>query len=117
MRILIDEQLPVKLKYRFTEIGYNVLTVKDLGWFGVKNGELLKLMVLHQLDVLITNDKSLHFQQKLSDFPLIVFNINTRTNEYEDVMEVFDEIIQKLDRFNELLKKSDSGPGIYMVRK
>lgn len=42
MKILIDEQLPTKLKYRFTEHYFDAFTVRDMGWLGKKNGELLQ---------------------------------------------------------------------------
>jgi hypothetical protein len=35
--------LPVKLKYRFIEKGFDTCTVKDMNWLGSKNGELLQL--------------------------------------------------------------------------
>ncbi len=44
MKILLDENLPRKLKADFG-INYNVKTVRDMGWLGKKNGELLNLMV------------------------------------------------------------------------
>ena len=37
MKILLDENLPTKLKYDFGE-SFVILTVKDLGWLGKKNG-------------------------------------------------------------------------------
>jgi hypothetical protein len=38
MKILIDEQLPVKLKYRF-QPELEVSTVRDEQWLGIKNGD------------------------------------------------------------------------------
>jgi len=49
MKVLIDEQLPTKLKYRFTEPDFEVFTVRDIGWLGKKNGELLQLMITTDL--------------------------------------------------------------------
>jgi predicted nuclease of predicted toxin-antitoxin system len=31
MKLLLDENLPVKLKYRFVENGINAFTIKDRG--------------------------------------------------------------------------------------
>ncbi len=39
MKILLDENMPTKVKYDFGE-DYLVSTVKDMGWLGKKNGEL-----------------------------------------------------------------------------
>jgi predicted nuclease of predicted toxin-antitoxin system len=47
MKLLLDENLPVKLKYRFKEFGWEAYTVRDMQWFGKENGELLQLMVLN----------------------------------------------------------------------
>ncbi len=96
MKILIDEQLPVKLKYSFSEKGYNVSTVRDMNWLGLKNGDLLKVMVADNFNVLITNDKNLHYQQKMETLKICILNINAKTNRYEDVFELIDKIKDKL---------------------
>ncbi len=44
MKILLDESLPRKLRNSF-EASHEVLTVRNQGWLGRKNGELLSLMV------------------------------------------------------------------------
>jgi len=43
MRLLLDENLPKRLKLDFQE--YEIHTVRDQGWNGVKNGELLRLLL------------------------------------------------------------------------
>lgn len=40
MKILLDENMPTKVKYDFGE-SHEVRTVRDMGWLGKKNGELL----------------------------------------------------------------------------
>ena len=85
MKILLDEQLPVKLKYRF-QPQQEVSTVKDEQWLGVKNGALIRLAIMAGFTVFITNDKSLHFQQKLPQFPILFININQPSNRYHDVL-------------------------------
>ena len=44
MKILLDESLPRKLRNDFGN-EHDVWTVRDKGWLGKKNGELLKLMI------------------------------------------------------------------------
>ena len=75
MKILIDESLPIELKDALA--GFDVSTVKEMGWQGLKNGELLK-RTNEFFDVLITADKNLRYQQNLSRFKLafIVFPSN-----------------------------------------
>jgi len=52
MKILLDESLPRKLRNDFPG-GHEVLTVRDMGWLGKKNGELLKLMTDNSLNYLL----------------------------------------------------------------
>ena len=40
MRLLLDENLPKRLKFDFPE--HEVFTVRDKQWSGIKNGELFK---------------------------------------------------------------------------
>lgn len=64
MKIIIDECVPHILKRRLLERGTK--TVQEMGWAGVKNGELLKL-VEAEFEVFITSDKNLRYQQNLQN--------------------------------------------------
>ena len=70
MKLLLDENLPKRLKLDFPEHG--VYTVRDKGWNGIKNGELLKLMIEDSFDALLTFDKNLQHQQNFSDRKSVV---------------------------------------------
>ena len=61
MKLLLDENLPKKLKLDFPE--HEIYTVNDKGWNGVQNGNLLKLLLAENFDGLITFDKNLQYQQ------------------------------------------------------
>lgn len=65
MRILLDECLPRKLKHSI--IGHDVTTVQEHGWSSKKNGELLRLMD-GAVDVFLTSDQNLRYQQNLAAF-------------------------------------------------
>jgi hypothetical protein len=52
MKILLDESLPRKLKNDFGE-EHEVWAVRDKNWLGVKNGQLLKLMVADGFEIFI----------------------------------------------------------------
>lgn len=54
--MLLDENLPIKLKNYFSDI-HIVTTVRDEKWSGIKNGTLLDLMQQHNFDALITKAK------------------------------------------------------------
>ena len=62
MNILLDECTPHAVKKRLPQL--SIRTVQEMGWSGVKNGELLK-PADQQFDVVITTDKNLRYQQNL----------------------------------------------------
>ncbi|TAK66286.1 MAG: hypothetical protein EPO24_01645 [Bacteroidetes bacterium] len=72
MKILLDENLPAKLKLDF-DAEVQVFTAKEKDWNGKKNGELLRLMTNEGFHVFITMDKNLEYQQNLSKFPVTIF--------------------------------------------
>lgn len=72
MKILLDENLPKKLKLEFSG-EHEIFTVREKGWNGRKNGELLGLMTLEGFDAFITIDKNLQYQQNISKFPITLF--------------------------------------------
>ena len=78
MKVLPEENMPTKVKYDFGE-GYNVSTVRDMGWLGKKNGELLRLATFNGFDIFITLDKNLKNQQNRNkvDLNLLCFWLKT----------------------------------------
>ena len=62
MRVLLDECLPRKLKRSI--VGHDIATVQERGWSSKKNGELLRLMD-GTVDVFLTSDQNLRYQQNL----------------------------------------------------
>ena len=56
MLLLPDENLPKRLKLDFPE--HEIFTVRDKGWNGIKNGELLRLLLENNFDALLTFDKN-----------------------------------------------------------
>lgn len=63
MKVIIDECLPRPLKSLLA--GHDYRTVKEMGWDGVKNGELL-LLADKSFEVFVTGDKNLRYQQNLA---------------------------------------------------
>jgi len=78
MKLLIDENLPKRLKQDFPD--HEIYTVRDMGWQSKKNGELLALMIANSFDVLITFDKNLRHQQNFARYPIAVLVLNTWDN-------------------------------------
>ncbi|CAN5459758.1 hypothetical protein BH23BAC3_BH23BAC3_30980 [soil metagenome] len=87
INILLDECLPVKLKYRFEDCSSNfqVSTVTGNGWTGVKNGELL-ILAQQQFDVFITIDKNISYQLDLSKYAIVVIALKAKSNRYKDLL-------------------------------
>lgn len=80
MRLLLDENLPKKLKLDFPK--HEIFTVRDKGWNGIKNGKLLELMVAEDFDALLTFDKNLQYQQNFQKYTITVFVLNASSNTY-----------------------------------
>lgn len=81
MRLLLDENMPKRLRRDFPE--HEVFTVRDKGWNGVKNGALLELMVAAGFQALLTFDKNLQYQQNFARYSLTVFVVSASINTYE----------------------------------
>lgn len=91
MKLLIDENLPKRLKFDLSE--FDVYTVFDKGWNSKKNGELLKLMLDESFDVLITFDKNLQYQQNFEKYPISVMVLNTTDNTYHSIKQLVPQIL------------------------
>ena len=72
MKILLDECTPRLLQRQLPE--FEIATVQELGWTGIKNGELLRLAE-NEFDVFITSDKNLRYQQNLPGSSLAIIEL------------------------------------------
>lgn len=64
MKVLLDEDLDHRLRKSLTP--HEVFTVHYLGWAGLKNGELLAVAEQYGIEVFVTGDQQLQYQQNLS---------------------------------------------------
>lgn len=96
MKLLLDENLPTKLKFRFIDRGFEVVTVRDMNWLGKKNGELLNLMLQNNFTTLITIDNNLSSQQNFKYYSVQVVVLVAKNNTYKIIMEFFEAIIDKI---------------------
>jgi hypothetical protein len=85
MKVLLDENIPRKLKYRFSE-EFEILTVPDMGWSGIKNGDLLKRMNEKEFNVLISLDKNMSHQQNLEKFKVCLIVLDSKNSLYSTVL-------------------------------
>lgn len=94
MKLLLDENLPKKLKQDFP--GDEISTVRERGWSGITNGELLGLMIRERYDALITFDKNLQHQQNFDKYPISVIVMTAESNRYDHLQPLIDQIKEKL---------------------
>jgi hypothetical protein len=64
VRVLLDENLDHSLRKYLS--GHDVVTVSFMGWAGLKNGELLRAAEESGIEVLVTGDRTLQFEQNLA---------------------------------------------------
>ena len=99
MKILLDENLPTKLKYHFGE-SIEIFTVKDLGWLGKKNGELLGLATFNEFDIFLTIDKNLIHQQSVHKFDLKFIILLAKDNKHQTLQPFIEKVINLLNNPN-----------------
>jgi hypothetical protein len=74
VKVLLDENLDHALR---TLLGqHEVRTVTYMGWTGLKNGELLKAAEDSGIEVFITGDQTLFYEQNLSERRLAVIALS-----------------------------------------
>jgi len=83
MRLLLDESVPRRLRRALPE--HVVRTAVEMGWSGVKNGELL-LLAAAEFDALITVDQNLPHQQNVANLPIAVIVLVAASNELETLL-------------------------------
>ena len=96
MKILLDENLPRKLKLGFS-VDHELFSVGEMDWLGKRNGELLGLMTLHGFDALITIDKNLRYQQNLDRFPIRLFVLDAANNRLDTLEPYVAKLSQIVD--------------------
>ncbi|MEM8893004.1 MAG: hypothetical protein AAGC88_00420 [Bacteroidota bacterium] len=98
MKLLLDENLPTKLKASFSS-QHKVLTVKDQDWSGTKNGQLIRLMQESGFDGLITVDKNMQYQQNTDFLEMQLFVLNASNNKLSTLkpyVEKLEELLSDL---------------------
>jgi predicted nuclease of predicted toxin-antitoxin system len=107
MRLLLDENLPKRLKRDFPN--HQVFTVRDKEWNGIKNGELLKLMLADNFHALLTFDKNMRHQQNFEKYTITVFVLTATINTYAELTKLSGKVRAYLE-----YKTMKMGPIIIM---
>lgn len=95
MKILLDECVPNPLKRLLAD--YDVATMRQMSWNGLKNGELLKRLVEAQFDVLLTVDQNIEYQQNIAELPLAVVIMVASNNRLEALEPLIPQVIRALE--------------------
>ena len=89
-RILLDEMLPLLLSHELWS--HQVTTVASEGWTGILNGELLRRAEAAGIDVFITADRKMEYQQRLSARSFGVVILAAGGTKLEDLRSVADAL-------------------------
>ena len=93
MRLLLDESVPAKLRHSLPQ--HEVRTAVEMGWSGVKNGQLLALAA-KDFDAFITVDKNLPYQQNLKMLPIAILVLDARSNELSALLPLVSELERQI---------------------
>lgn len=91
MKQPLDESLPEPLKKELP--GHDVEAVREAGWSGKSNGELLAL-ASREFDIFITPDRNLRFQHNLRMITLGVIVLECRSNRIEKILPLVPSLKQ-----------------------
>jgi len=94
MKVLMDECLPRKLKRHIT--GHDISTVPEMGWAGIKNGALLRLMEA-AFEAFITIDGNMQYQQNFKSLQIGIVVLAAPDNTLETLLPLAAQISQALN--------------------
>jgi len=88
--VLLDEMLPRLLARELP--GHRVTTVAAQGWTGILNGELLRKMESAGVEVFVTADRKMEYQQRLAGRTFGAVVVAAGGTRLEDLALVADEL-------------------------
>ena len=96
MKLLLDEQVPVRLARSFPE-QFEVRTVRQMGWASVKNGALLRLAAENGFRALVSADKNMEYQQNLKELAIPVIVLTAKDNRLPALQPLVPGIVRLFD--------------------
>lgn len=94
MRLILDESVPAGLRRSLRT--HSVRTVVEMGWGGVRNGDLLALAA-KEFDAFLTVDRNLPYQQNLARLPIAVIVLEAFSNELVALAPLVPKLEQALE--------------------
>jgi hypothetical protein len=92
--VLLDECLPRKFKNHLR--GHECFTVPEAGWAGKKNGELLSLAEGSHVDVFLTLDRGVEYEQNLKGRKMAVILISASSSRLVDILRLLPDVLAAL---------------------
>jgi predicted nuclease of predicted toxin-antitoxin system len=110
MRILLDECIPRKLKYRLPD--HECRTVPEAGLAGKKNGSLLDLAESAGCEIFVTMDKGLPYEQNLAGRNIAILILRAKSNRLADLLPLVPDLLRavKLARKGEIIRIGGGEP-------
>jgi predicted nuclease of predicted toxin-antitoxin system len=93
VKVLLDECIDWRLARDIA--GHDVRTVRQMGWTGVRNGELLALAA-GQFDVFVTLDSHLPDQQRTDRIQMAIIILRPKTSRLSDVRPLTPSLLAAL---------------------
>jgi Domain of unknown function (DUF5615) len=93
--LLLDENIPKPLKNELT--AYQVYTINDLGWNGISDTEMLQKAVNQKFDILITADKNLEYQHKISNFSIALIVLYPKLLKWDFIIPLLPNMLAAID--------------------
>jgi predicted nuclease of predicted toxin-antitoxin system len=93
--VLLDECVPARLRRELP--GFYVRAVKEYGWSGKENGELLRAAA-GEFEVFVTIDNNLIHQQNLRGISLGIIVLHAYSNNIEALRPLIPELLPAMGR-------------------
>ena len=94
MKVLLDENIPEELKADLS--AHEVYSIREMGWKGKKNGELIQNLVKERFEILLTADKNMQYQQNLKKIPIVLIVLKVKMNIYPVIQLMVPNILRAL---------------------
>jgi hypothetical protein len=95
VRVLLDEQLP-RQRARHV-VGYDVRTIQQQSWAGLKNSVLLRVAAAADFAVFITGDRNLEYEQNLTNWHSGVVVLAAASNAFEELLPLIPERLAAIE--------------------
>jgi len=97
MKILLDECVTKKLKRHLTE--FEIKTVVEMNWSGLKNGRLMNEAGEENFDVLLTIDKNLEHQQNMNKYEIAVVVLDVEKSKVDYLLELLPQFKEQVNDY------------------